>query len=116
VLSLLLTLVACPSTGGETAETAAETGTPDSGGDTDTAPPVPLTGAELYDEFCVGCHGADGRGVQNRGPGITSKIDEMSDQQIIDVILNGAGRNEMPAIPVTEEEAQRIVDYMRESF
>jgi mono/diheme cytochrome c family protein len=40
----------------------------------------------------------------------------MSDQQIIDVILNGAGRNEMPAIPVTEEEAQRIVDYMRESF
>lgn len=119
-LLLSIALTACTATPPDSApDTAADTGLGgDTSADTDTDTGVEevLTGAELYEAHCASCHGDDGRGVRNKGPDLTGEIGRMSDAQIIEIILNGKGRNEMPAIDVTEEEAQRIVDFMRESF
>lgn len=115
MLSLLLALTACPASPDSGADSAADTSA-GTDTDTDTGPEPELTGAELYERHCSACHGADGTGVRNQGPNIVPELDKLSDQQIIDIILNGKGRNEMPPIAVTEDEAQRIVDFMRESF
>ncbi len=113
-LPLLLLLLAC-ATSTDSADTV--TGAQiDSAEDTDTGPARPTDGAGLYTMFCSGCHGDDGKGLTGKGPDITAELDRKSDDQLIDIILNGQGRNEMPAIAVSEEEAQLIVDYLREAF
>ncbi len=114
---LFLALLACPVSPDSGGETAADTGS-DTAADTDTDTGVEeeLTGAELYEAHCSACHGDDGTGVRNQGPNIVPELAKLSDDQIVEIILNGKGRNEMPAIRVTEEEARRIVDFMRESF
>ena len=109
-LSLLL---ACPSTNDTAvADTASSDTAADSGGDSAALP----DGQTLYLDNCSRCHGEDAGGVRGQGPAINAEIDKLSDEQIIDIILNGKGRDEMPAIDVTEAEAQLIVDYMRENF
>ena len=42
---------------------------------------------------------------------IKGEVNKHTDAQLIQVILNGHGT--MPAIDVTEEEAQAILDYLR---
>jgi len=112
---LFLALLACPASPDSGGDTATDTSN-DTAADTDTGVEEALTGAELYEAHCSACHGDDGTGVRNQGPNIVPELAKLSDEQIVEIILNGKGRNEMPAIGVTEEEAQRIVDFMRESF
>jgi cytochrome c551 len=79
----------------------------DSGGDTG-AP----DGAALFATHCSSCHGADGRGGTERG--IDGDVPDLSDAEIIEIILNGKG--DMSAIAVTEPEAAAIVAHLRTLF
>ena len=84
--------------------------------DSDTDPPdseAPLTGEELYKKYCSACHGDDGKGVPDAGPAIAHELHH-TDEELISVMING--KKEMDPVPVTEDEAHLIVDWMRESF
>ncbi len=120
VLSLFLVACGTDGAGTDSGDTAADADTdpdpdPDTDTDTDTDTGGAPDGAALYAEHCAGCHGEDGTGTRE-GPDLTREIGRMTDEQIVQIILNGAGRDEMPAIEVTEAEAQAIVDFMRANF
>ena len=87
----------------------------DSDADSDSDTDADLDGEQLFLDNCQECHGADGRGTR-KGPDLKREIPQLDDAEIVDIILNGKGRNEMPAIEVTEAEAQAIVDYLRTLF
>ena len=92
----------------DTATGGGEEGGGEEGGDDGPAP----TGAELYQKWCSVCHGAEGGGTAS-GPGLEREL-KQTDQQLVDIILNG--KEDMDPVPVTEAEAQLIVDYLRELF
>ena len=60
-------------------------------------------------------HGADGTGTRE-GPDLTRELPRLSDDQIVEIILNGKGYDEMPPIEVSEAEARAIVAWMRAGF
>jgi|GEM_PF-4524883 len=70
-------------------------------------------GASLYATYCASCHGASGEGAAS-GPPLESEVNRHTDEELIAVIQEGDGS--MPAIDVTDEEAQAIVDFMRTLF
>jgi mono/diheme cytochrome c family protein len=114
VLLLLLTL-ACGDTKDDDTEsddTAADTGEYELEDDVDDDD-EPLSGEELYAMHCASCHGATAEGTDD-GPGLGHEVERHSDSDLVRVILDGD--DDMPAIGVTEDEAQRIVDYLRELF
>ncbi len=76
--------------------------------DTDTGP----DGESLYGTHCEACHAADGTG-SGVGPDITHELHH-SDEQLIQVILEGDG--DMDPVAVSADEAQLIVDFMRSSW
>jgi mono/diheme cytochrome c family protein len=90
------------------ADTDTDTDT-DADTDTDTAA---IDGGAVFGDTCAHCHGPDGTGTQN-GPDITGEL-WRPDAQLLRIILDG--KNRMPAQPVTEEEAQAVVDWMRAGF
>ena len=72
-----------------------------------------MDGEALYISTCATCHGTDGEGLEGSGPSIVHELHH-NDAKLIDVILNGDG--DMDPVDVTEEQAQLIVDYMREAW
>lgn len=80
-------------------------GTAGDGGDTEAS------GAELYDMHCQVCHGSDGRGTPD-GPDLAREVENHDDAFLVTVILEGKG--DMEPVDVTPDQAQRIVDYLRE--
>ncbi len=80
----------------------------DTATDTDTGP----DGESLYGTHCEACHAADGTG-SGVGPDITHELHH-SDEQLIQVILEGDG--DMDPVAVSADEAQLIVDFMRSSW
>jgi len=73
---------------------------------------VEASGAELYTQNCSGCHGTDGTGGTD-APGVINHVND-SESELLDIILSGFGR--MNAIPITEEEALLIIEYMKGDF
>lgn len=102
MISIIIALLAC--SGGK-----------DSGSD---ATGDATAGAEVYAGSCEGCHGADGTlGVEIGGTPATdlnTEVPEESDDELIDIILNGEGN--MPAQSLSEQEAADCVAYLRETF
>lgn len=48
-----------------------------------------VAGETVYTNNCTGCHGADGTGVT--GPDLTAYLPNATDEDFIDVVLNGQG-------------------------
>ncbi len=75
-------------------------------------------GASVYASACESCHGADGAaGVAVDGVAAADLQFETSDQtddELADVILNGAGA--MPAQTLTDTETADCIAYMRQTF
>lgn len=66
-------------------------------------------GEELYNQKgCAGCHGGDLKG--GVGPDLTAIGGTLSADEIKTVILDGKGQ--MPAQPVSEDEAQSLADWL----
>lgn len=70
------------------------------------------TGESLYLTYCASCHGQDGSGGAD-APGVFNHLSD-TDEELMDIIINGFGR--MAGIPLTDEEALMIIDYMRANF
>jgi mono/diheme cytochrome c family protein len=78
-------------------------------------------GAAVYDTTCAVCHGASGdemleNPTANDTPAakLSEEVPGTSDDELIDVILNGKG--DMPAVDITETEAEDVVAYLRDTF
>ena len=70
------------------------------------------TGEEIYTARCSACHQADFSG--RAGPSLkTASVLNMPDSYWLQTILNGKGS--MPAVRITEEQAQLVIDYVKES-
>jgi mono/diheme cytochrome c family protein/uncharacterized membrane protein len=81
--------------------------------------PVPI--AEVFQQHCAKCHGADGKGTQGREllPKVPDFTDpdwqaKRTDERIKSSILNGKGE-EMPASrgKITEKQAEELVTHIR---
>ena len=70
-------------------------------------------GRELFSVNCSACHGDTAKG--GRGPDLTSGQWRHggSDAEIIRNTLRGIPGTQMPAIPITEDEAKKILVYLR---
>ena len=70
------------------------------------------TGEEIYTARCAACHQADFSG--RAGPSLKmADVLAMPDSYWLQTILNGKGS--MPAVRITEEQAQLVVDYVKDS-
>jgi cytochrome c6 len=78
------------------------------------------TGARIFQEQCIGCHGADGRGQTEAGrkfkaADLTSDaVQQQSDSQLSKVVQNGKGK--MPTFEgrLSNDEIRTVVGYIRE--
>jgi mono/diheme cytochrome c family protein len=76
-------------------------------------------GKAVYEKSCAGCHGADGKGNEKmakllgeKGLNIVgSETKKKSDEQLIKVIAEGAGK--MPASKLTSDEQKQALAYVR---
>jgi cytochrome c5 len=84
------------------------------GGVTAPADGPMLDGAAIYTRLCGACHGANGEGVSPRGPAIDREVRGESDRDLRR--LFAAGEDEMPPIPMTDDEATALIAYLRERF
>ena len=71
------------------------------------------TGEEIYTARCSACHGENFEG--RVGPALDAKSNSasMSNSYWLQTILNGKGS--MPAVRITEEQAQLVINYIKES-
>lgn len=71
-------------------------------------------GARAFEDTCANCHGPDGNLIEgiDLGRGIFRR--PLTDDDIVDIILNGIPDTPMPATPgMSEEQARRIVAHLR---
>ncbi|NOZ54841.1 MAG: cytochrome c [Gammaproteobacteria bacterium] len=74
----------------------------------------PFAGSPIYTEYCVGCHGADGRGELAGTPSFRGgRIMMKGDIELINTINNG--RAIMPSFRgvLTDSQIQDVVAYLR---
>ena len=96
LLILSLTIFACAS---EEKDSGQETG------DVHLA-----SGQSLYGTYCSACHGETGNG-SDQGPSLEEEVAESSEEDIVDVILNGD--DDMEPVDVSEAEAVNIAAYVK---
>lgn len=112
MLTLGLVLAALTACGkDETGETGPTTTPPTGTGPLDLTGDA-TNGGTIYGNTCAVCHGADGSGVS--GPALTGTVAGMSDEDVVDVMLNGKGS--MPAQSLTNQEAADVLAYLRATF
>lgn len=83
-------------------------------------------GRELYNQNCVACHGADGKGTIPGAPAFTAKgsVLGIPDKLLVDRIMNGYQSPGSPmAMPpkggnpsLTREDILAVLTYMRQAF
>ena len=78
-------------------------------------PAVVARGKALFSVTCALCHGADLRGGQLNGPNLLRSPLVLSDQNgemIMPVIRGGRPERGMPPIPMPDEDAQAVAEYI----
>ena len=78
-------------------------------------------GKAIYDKVCVSCHGADGKGnpamikaLGEKGLNITTKeVKAMKDEQILKIIVEGAGKMPASGKNLTPQEQKDVLSYTR---
>lgn len=70
-------------------------------------------GIRLYRTSCIGCHGTDGASVSGIDLGRGKFRRVSSDEEIVNVILNGVPGTGMPATPVSPFRAYAAVAFIR---
>ena len=68
-----------------------------------------VEGPRIFAVQCSRCHGADGRGA-DRGPDLVWGISEISQEEVVDVVLEGTP--DMDPIELTLAEAEAVADYL----
>lgn len=70
------------------------------------------SGETLFASKCAVCHGADGSG--GTGPDLNEHVPAHSDEQLLDIMLNGSGS--MAAVNLEDQEAADILAYITDTF
>ncbi|MEC8425022.1 MAG: c-type cytochrome [Myxococcota bacterium] len=78
----------------------------------DTGDSGVATGADLYGTRCAACHGDSGQGVS--APAMGAIVPGYDQAGLERVIIEGVGT--MPAIGVTVDEAQRVAEYVLDTW
>ena len=92
-----------------------------------TAPPgTGLSGKEIYQQTCIACHGADGKGTFAGVPDLTRKDGRLAkpDDELLQNIVNGYQSPGSPmAMPakggnanLTENDLRTVLEYLRDAF
>lgn len=91
-----------------------------------TAATEGLTGADIYAQTCIACHGADGKGVVPGTPNFTDKTGRLAktDEQLLNSILNGFQSPGSPmAMPakggnsaLAVGDLKNVLKYLRKTF
>ena len=84
---------------------------------------APRSGAELYNKYCVSCHGKDGKAQTqkakfNHARNIADSKwqDDVTDERIYNSIMNGRNvRGNMPSFSkkINDQEAELLVTFIR---
>ena len=69
-------------------------------------------GALLFPDYCAGCHGADG--VSGSSPALDEAVPSLSDDALIEILMNGTGGMVAPSLTTCQEEA--LFTYLRDTF
>ena len=79
----------------------------------DASAQTPVTGKQLYQSRCVGCHGEDGLGG-GHGPNIVevARPRAVTKQAVRDVILKGIPDGGMPAFKISATEADALATFV----
>lgn len=109
-LALATTLLGCP--GGDPTETTDPT-------DTNRTEDIlgltgaPASGATLYTDNCASCHAADGSG--GIGPDLSLVVPPMSEENLVDLLLDGSGS--MPSsASLEDQQLADIVSYVLQEW
>jgi cytochrome c oxidase cbb3-type subunit 3 len=74
-------------------------------------------GANLFRQYCTGCHGRGGEGGQGEGQGpnlATSwEVRRAKDQELSGFIKNGVKGTTMPAFPLPDEQIRQLAAFVR---
>jgi len=75
-------------------------------------------GEQTYKTYCVGCHGADGKGNQGNAANFVEDKSRLakSNEELANSILNGKGGMPPYKWIFSEEEALKVVEYIRKTF
>ena len=71
------------------------------------------SGATVFSSSCSACHGSDGTGG-SAPVDLTTHAATMSDEAIVDTVLNGVGG--MPAISIDDQSIADVLAYIRSEF
>src|SRR6478752_5956840 len=72
-----------------------------------------LDGERAFKQTCANCHGPDGDQIQGIDLGRGRFRRPMTDADLVRIIRTGIPNTPMPATPMTEEQAAKIVAYLR---
>ena len=92
-----------------------------SGGDDDDVAAIlaldgsPTAGKAVYDNKCASCHKPDGSG-DSTFPSLVTKVPQESDEDIIEVILNGKGAMQGFRDELSDQQVADLHAYLRETF
>lgn len=95
----LLTLTACAGGGSRNETILALTGDA-------------TAGADVFSTSCAACHAADGTG--GSGPALTDLVGTLSDDVIIDTVLDGSG--DMAPVALPDQDMADLLAYLRDTF
>ena len=80
-------------------------------------------GRQIYEQRCLECHGAEGRGDGVKAPFlsprpgnlVSASVSAKSDRDLLKVIANGRARTAMPAWKdqLSEDDQQAVLGYIR---
>jgi mono/diheme cytochrome c family protein len=84
-------------------------------------------GQAVYKKTCIACHQADGGGVQNLNPPlIGTEYVTGNKTRLINIVLKGFKErveidgdtysNDMPPVPLTDQQTADVLTYVRKSF
>lgn len=80
-----------------------------------SGPPTPeATGAEIYQELCATCHGEDLSGGLGPALGAGSNSADQDDSFLELTISRGRGRMPSFSGTLSDEQLDRLIDFMRE--
>lgn len=81
----------------------------------DLRPETVAEGRRIYNQSCTVCHGLEGD-AGDRAPGLGvpgRRYARRTDSEIFDAIVNGVPGAQMPPMGLSEEEAWKVVSYIR---
>ncbi len=75
----------------------------------------PLTGQEVYERYCLVCHGERGEGVAGYTPSLKPILRSRSDDQLRQAIRDGRPGTEMPAwgTLLNRDEIEGVLQFLR---